>query len=50
MTQGIHLRWLPWARIEIPFRDCRREAALRSGDGWMCGAGDGRADCERETG
>ena len=20
-TQGSHLRWLPWARIEIPFRD-----------------------------
>ena len=23
-TLGIHLRWLPRARIEIPFRDCRR--------------------------
>jgi len=26
-TLGIHLRWLPRARIEIPFRDCRRATA-----------------------
>ena len=29
-TLGIHLRWLPRARIEIPFRDCRRATASRS--------------------
>ena len=29
-TLGIHLRWLPRARIEIPFRDCRRGTASRS--------------------
>ena len=28
-TQGIHLRWLPWARIEIPFRDCSCVGASR---------------------
>ena len=26
-TLGIHLRWLPRARIEIPFRDCRQATA-----------------------
>ena len=29
-TQGIHLRWLPWARVEIPFRDCPCGTASRS--------------------
>ena len=29
-TLGIHLRWLPRARIEIPFRDCPRVPAPRS--------------------